>query len=181
MITIGGRGQNLIIVFPTPTRVCHWRLDESFLKKPVREELGQRIFNYFQLNVGSVGSQGILWEEHKAVFRGHCIALGSRIKRNTALQIESLSTQLRSLEAKLAVNPSKLTLRCIVATRSKLKALSMGRVEKLRLYSQHRFYKRANKAHTLLAKMLRDDKDQRNPHLLRTRTGSIILISILAK
>lgn len=77
---------------PYPTRVCHWRLNESFLSKPQYwEELGQCISNYFQFNEGVVGSQVFLWEAHKAVFRGHCIALGSRIKRNTALQISSLS------------------------------------------------------------------------------------------
>lgn len=63
------------------TRVCHWRLNETLLKKPhLREELSQGISRYFLENEGSVSSPLTLWEAHKAVLRGQCIAIGSRIK-----------------------------------------------------------------------------------------------------
>lgn len=40
-----------------PTRICHWRLNETLLRIPqLREELKQHIINYFQINDGSVSS-----------------------------------------------------------------------------------------------------------------------------
>lgn len=81
--------------------------------------------------------------------------------------------QLHLLEAKLAVNPTKRTLRDILAIRCKLKALYLGRVNKIVLVG-HRFYVRANKTYTLLAKMFSDNTDHRTPHLLQNNTSTII-------
>lgn len=41
------------------------------------------------------------------------------------------------------------------------------------MYFHQRYYERANKAHTLLVKMLREDAAQRTPHLLRTPGGGM--------
>lgn len=68
-----------------PTRICHWRLNESLLKKPTyREELRKHIVDYFEINEGSVSSSSLLWDAHKAVICGHCISLSARIKKNVA-------------------------------------------------------------------------------------------------
>lgn len=58
---------------------------KSTQKPPHREELQKHILDYFQTNEDSVSSQAVLWEAHKAVIRGYCIALGSRIKKDVAL------------------------------------------------------------------------------------------------
>lgn len=81
---------------------------------------------------------------------------------------------LHALEGKLSVRPSKRLLRQIVATRSKLKTLAMGRVEKLLLYSRQRFYERANKSHTILARLLREDTARLTPHSLRNAQGTVV-------
>lgn len=157
------------------TRVCHWRLNESLLKKPqLREELRQGISRYFLENEGSVSSPLTLWEAHKAVLRGQCIAIGSRLKRDIKAQVDTLMTTLHTLESTLAVRPSRHLLRKIIATRTKLKTLALGRVEKLLLYSRQRFYERANKSHTILARMLREDTVRRTPHSLRSESGAVL-------
>lgn len=51
--------------------------------------------------------------------------------------------------------------------------LALGKTEKLLLYSHQRFYECANKASTLLAKMLRDDAAQRFPYSLRKAKGAV--------
>lgn len=160
---------------PVPTRICHWRLNESLLKKKqLREEIERVISDYFITNEGSVSSQVTLWEEHKAVIRGQCIAIGSKIKRDVVLQVESLNSQLSALELKLASRPSRRTLRRILNIRSKLKTLALGRTEKLLLYSHQRFYERAKKAHTLLADMLRAGTVWRTPHAWKNNRGMVI-------
>lgn len=78
-----------------------------------------------------------------------------------------MSLKLCSLEARLTDNPTKRTLRQILKIRSKLKTFASGRAEKLLLHSRQTFYEWANKAYTLLAKMLREEAAQRTPNSLR--------------
>lgn len=85
------------------------------------EEPRRYILDYFQTNKGSVSSLAALWEAHKAVIRGQCIAMGTRAKKDVALQVETLSTQLWAPEEKLSDNPSKRPLRRILEVCSKLK------------------------------------------------------------
>lgn len=119
------------------TRVCHSRLNENLLKKPQhREGLQKHIVDYFHLNEGSVFSTSALWEAHKAVIRDHCIAMGTRIKKDVALQTETLLLQLRSLEERLSVKPTCNTRRKMVEIHAKLKTLALGKAEKLLLYSR---------------------------------------------
>lgn len=47
---------------------------------------------------------------------------------------------------------------------SKLKTIALGKAEKRILYSHQRYYERANKSHTLLAKMLMENAAQRIPY-----------------
>lgn len=65
------------------------------------------------------------------VIRGQCIAIGSRIKKDVALQINALTIQLRTLEATLSVKPTRCALRKIVLIRSKLRTLAVGNVKRL--------------------------------------------------
>lgn len=102
------------------------------------------------------------------------IALGTRIKKNLTLQTKVLTLQLRSLENDLVKRPSRRVLRKIVSLRSKLRTLAHGRVEKSLLYTRQKYYVWANKPHTLLAKMLRDETVQRTPYSVRDPQGTIV-------
>lgn len=93
----------------TPTRVCHWCLNESLLKRlQHREELKKSVTDYFQITKGLVSSQAAFWEAQKVVIRGHCIAIGARFKKYVTLQVNTLNLQLQSLESRLASKPYKL-------------------------------------------------------------------------
>lgn len=80
---------------PVHTRIYHWRLNKSLLKKlQNRAELWKHIVDYINLNEGSVSSIAALWEAHKVVIRWHCIAMGSKIKKDVALHTETLNATL---------------------------------------------------------------------------------------
>lgn len=91
-----------------------------------------------------------------------------------ALQVESLSGQLRFARIKLATYPSRRNLRQIVNVHSKLKTLALGKTEKLLLYLRQRYYEWSNKSNTLLARMLQEETAQRTTHLLRNTNGTVI-------
>lgn len=120
---------------PTPTGICHWRLNDS-----LRKELKKHITDYFCTKEGSVSSQSALREAHKAVIRGHCIAMGSRLKKDSIQQTNNVNLQLKSLEERMAINPTRHILRQILEDRSKLKTLALGNTEKLLLYSRQMYY-----------------------------------------
>lgn len=98
--------------------------------------------------------------------------ISAQLKKDAAYQTETVSLKLRCLEEKLTVMPTRNILRKIVETRLKLKTLALGRAEKLLLYLRQRFYDRANKLHTLLAKMLRDEAAHSAPYSVRNTAGS---------
>lgn len=158
-----------------PIRKCHWRLNEQLLKRPdLREELLKHIEDYFLLNGGLVSSPAVLWEAHKAVIRGQCISMATRLKKTAnQLRVELLA-RLQSLESSLPTNPSITMLRKIVDLRAKLKSPSFQKSEKLLLYTKQRYYERGNKAHTLLAKQLRDNRERLTPHTLRNAAGELV-------
>ncbi|XP_069805749.1 ATP synthase subunit ATP5MJ, mitochondrial [Dendropsophus ebraccatus] len=158
----------------TPTRYCHWRLNESLLKfRPTRDSIKTSIQSYFLENGGSVESEATLWEAHKAVIRGQCIALSSRQKRDSQMALSEAKQDILALERSLARRSSLRTLRRLVAARARLKELSIMKVEKLLLYSKQRFFEKGNKAHTLLANMLNDRAASRSPQVLRDSTGAL--------
>lgn len=158
-----------------PLRRCHWRLNERLLKQPdLRDALLKRIEEYFIDNGGSVSSPAILWEAHKAVIRGHCISMSTRLKRDANKLRVEYAAKLRVLESSLSSKPTVSTLRKIVDLRAKLRALSLQKTEKLLLYTRQRYYERGNRAHTLLAKQLREDRERHTPHSLRNSRGEIV-------
>lgn len=158
-----------------PLRACHWRLNEYLLKNPdYREELRKSVSSYFELNAGSVSSASVLWEAHKAVFRGNAIELGSRLKKSAKAQDTLLRGRLRRLEERMFANPTIRTLRGIVEVRSRLKELAMKGVEKLLLYSKRKYYEFGNKAHTFLARRLKDRAVQAAPQALKRTDGTLM-------
>lgn len=71
-------------IFTALPKTCHWRLNESLLRNiEFKDQLQLKLTEYFQLNEGSVPDTSILWEAHKAFFRGECISAGSRMKQDS--------------------------------------------------------------------------------------------------
>lgn len=137
---------------------CHWQLNKNLIKNPAyREELVRNsVSSYFHFNTGSVSSISSLWEVQKAVLWGKPIAFGSCLKRNAVEQNLVLRGHLRQLEVTMFSRPTIRTLGDLVEVCSRLKELAMRGVEKLLLYSKQKYYEFGNRAHTFLAKRLKD-------------------------
>ncbi|KAG8551091.1 hypothetical protein GDO81_018454 [Engystomops pustulosus] len=69
-------------------------------------ELLQHLKFFYDQNDGSVSSEAILWEAQKAVMRGHCISLGSRLKKDSMWQLTDHQDTVNRPYAKLYSLPS---------------------------------------------------------------------------
>lgn len=100
---------NLDIILSAPKpRTCHWHLNECLLRNPESQNLlQQKLFEFFQINEGSVLEVSTLWEAHKAFFRGECISAGSRLKRDAVKLKAELTSQLRAAETSLLHSPPR--------------------------------------------------------------------------
>lgn len=95
-----------LMLSQTYTKSCHWRFNDHLLQSEVsRSILANSLKDYFILNSGSVSQVYTLWEAHKAVFRGACIAEGSRLKRDRNSLLQSLMSALVAAERRLLVVP----------------------------------------------------------------------------
>lgn len=104
-----------------------------------RTKLATGLKEFFQLNVGSVSNFSTLWEAHKAVFRGECIAESSRLKKDRNKLIQSLSADLVTAERKLLCNPTVLKLRKVISLREHIKLVQLGRAAKSLLWTKQKF------------------------------------------
>lgn len=68
---------------------CHWQLNDFLLKNiSTKADLGtalKKLKLYFAENTTPDISSGTLWEAHKSVIRGQCIAISTAWKKNTTL------------------------------------------------------------------------------------------------
>lgn len=159
----------------TAYRPYNWKLNTFLLQHiPSKTELISTLAHYFAENNTPDISTSTLWEAHKAVVRGRCMALSSAMKKDalaTKLQTEK---ELRALENQLQQSPTLTLLKKVVKLRTTLSDLAMGRVEKAILRLRQLYYDKGNKAHSLLAKKLRDTSHISTPHQIKTKSGSLL-------
>ncbi|XP_073529667.1 uncharacterized protein [Phyllobates terribilis] len=93
-------------------------------------------------------------------------------EKQVCQHLASFTLQFRLLERRFASSPSTGTLRKLLATRDKLKDLSIRKVEKMLVFSKKRYYEKGNKAHTLLARQLQDRSVAAAPQALRDDEGT---------
>lgn len=63
-------------------KVWNWRLNESIIQdEQNNQEIKKELEYYFKINRSYDTSPQTLWEAHKAVIRGICIKIGSKIKK----------------------------------------------------------------------------------------------------
>lgn len=152
----------------------NWQLNNFLLQHvPSRSELETTLKNYFSDNNTPDISLTTLWEAHKAVFRGRCIALSSAMKRNaiaTKLQTEK---ELKILELRLQTSPSISLLKKVVCLRNTLRDLALGQVEKALLRLKQTYYDKGNKAHSLLARKLSERSHMSAPHQIKDRSDTL--------
>lgn len=97
------------------TRV--WKLNESLLQTPEILVEVTRELQYFQMNDQRDCDPGILWEAHKVVIRGVLIKHGARIKKQRTEKLESLLSEIHTLESRLKQDPTLELERDLMALR----------------------------------------------------------------
>lgn len=86
---------------------CHWQLNKFLLQHlPSKTKLESTLKLYFLENNTSAVSLATLWEAHKAVLQGRCIALTSAMKKDTRATKLQTERELRALELCLQPSPS---------------------------------------------------------------------------
>ncbi|KAM4034665.1 LOW QUALITY PROTEIN: uncharacterized protein ACNLHF_021335 [Anomaloglossus baeobatrachus] len=117
------------------------RLNESLLTNTTsRESLRKVMQNYFSENSQSLPSFPLIWEAHKAVVRGECIALSSKLKKDSQQRYRQCEKDLRTAENQLQTHPTKTRLKKVIDFRTKLKEISHGNIERLLRYSRQKYY-----------------------------------------
>lgn len=137
------------------TRSCHWRLNDHLLQSEVScSILAKGLEDFFQLSIGSVSRFSTLWEAHKAVFCGACIAEGSRLKKDRNRLIQSLTSALVTTERRLLCGPTVMKLQKVTSLREQIKLIQLGKAARSLLWTKQKFYEYSNKPHRMLSNKL---------------------------
>uniref|UniRef100_H3AYR5 Endonuclease/exonuclease/phosphatase domain-containing protein n=1 Tax=Latimeria chalumnae TaxID=7897 RepID=H3AYR5_LATCH len=85
-----------------------WHMNTSLLQVGGhKEEIRAIVCEYLELNEGSVPANALLWEAGKAYFRGHIMALSSRVRRENLGKIRELEQCIKDLESVMGSSPSQ--------------------------------------------------------------------------
>lgn len=113
-----------------------------------------------------------LWEAHKAVFHGECIAEGSRLKKDRNSFLQTLTTALAKAERQLLCSPTVLKLCKVTTLREQIKSTQLEKAVKSLLWSKQKFYEFSNKPHKILVNKLRPRPFNSFPDFLLQTDGS---------
>lgn len=75
-------------------------------------------------------SESTLWEAHKAVVRGCCMAMAAKHRKDAQTKLASIRQHIVQLENCLASKPLKTHLRSLLAARTQLRYLLIHKVER---------------------------------------------------
>ncbi|KAM9308203.1 uncharacterized protein PAF06_012368 [Gastrophryne carolinensis] len=148
-----------------------WSLNTSLLAYPeVVSLISDSLTEYFELNDTLEVSASICWEAHKPTIRGKLIQIASQKKRERNFHFDRLYLEVAE-KAKSQSTPS---------ARSELHNISQelnlalaGKAEKVLRRIKHKFYCKANKPDTLLAKKLKTPEQVYCPIRLKDVRGEI--------
>ncbi|XP_040178291.1 uncharacterized protein LOC120910599, partial [Rana temporaria] len=156
-------------------REWHWKINESLLKDPEYEEkIVQEMEGFFSDNeVGEV-SPSCIWETHKCFMRGILISMGTQRKRKIGRQIETLLGEIRKLE-----NVHKKTLAIQIEeklrqTREELNLLLTDNAKASLKRGKRAFYEYGNKPSRMLARALRETRNQNHIDGIKTTGDRIV-------
>ncbi|CAH2303361.1 Hypothetical predicted protein, partial [Pelobates cultripes] len=136
-------------------------LNDTLLNDPAYiTQLQENLTNYFAENNTLAVSPTQIWEAHKAVLRGHIIALASKHKKAREHQIVTLTEEIRHLETAHKKSMSLENYKQLLDKRSALQSLLNMKIQRFLLLSKHKFYTRGGKCGRLLARAIQKEKQQ---------------------
>lgn len=133
-----------------------WRANNYILQHPTYSlDIEKHISDYFDLNKGSVGDPVTVWNAHKAVIRGIVMKLSSVCKKKRTQQIDTLTSQIATLESQHKTNPDPNTQAQLLTLRRDLRSLLLHSYELIQRKLKATTYSTSNKAGKRLAQRLK--------------------------
>lgn len=134
----------------------YWRLNVSLLNdKEIVKEIKQQVKEYFEINDNGEVNPAILWDGAKAVIRGKCIQISSRMKKQRQEQQIKLENKIKQLEIQHRNIGSHRILSELKEARKSLDKLLSYKAEGALRFSKQKYYESGNRASRLLAFQLR--------------------------
>ncbi|KAJ1091737.1 hypothetical protein NDU88_004854, partial [Pleurodeles waltl] len=124
-----------------PTKRPMWRLNAWHLQdKDYTQELRNHLSQYFELNVGSVQSPGIIWAACKATLRGHAKHILWSRERDQNSQISVMETEALRLDRQHVNSASASTMRRLTRVREDIKHMMLESAKHMWRASAARIY-----------------------------------------
>lgn len=145
-----------LILEPDLIKKSRWRLNVSLLHDTeLCKYLEQELDNFFELNMGSTERVGTVWEASKAYIRGKLIAYASKKKKEQMQRINTIETELKTLEKRLSECYDEILLRQICDLKLQINDIYNKKVEYALFRLNTNFYESGEKAGKLLARQLK--------------------------
>uniref|UniRef100_A0A8C5D9N9 Reverse transcriptase domain-containing protein n=1 Tax=Gouania willdenowi TaxID=441366 RepID=A0A8C5D9N9_GOUWI len=116
----------------------------------------------------------LLWESLKAYLRGQIISYSAHVKKIRMLKIQTLLTELKSLDQQLAVIQTTDLFRRRVAIQTELDLITTNEAERLLLHSRCKYYEHGDKSGRLLAHQLRRQAASRLIPRIKNDSGALV-------
>uniref|UniRef100_A0A8C5MLB2 Reverse transcriptase domain-containing protein n=1 Tax=Leptobrachium leishanense TaxID=445787 RepID=A0A8C5MLB2_9ANUR len=163
---------SLWISLPGVKAPWSWRLNFSLLQNPeVRAEITAALDRYFLDNDTEGIHSDVLWLAHKPVIRGLLIQIGSRLKRERLQRLSDLQALLADREAAHKISRTQGDYEALLLVQQDLRAELTSDAARSLAWSKRSFYEYSNKAHTFLARKLRNQHRSHAVTSARTPSG----------
>lgn len=165
----------MAVTVPLPYRQpFKWRLPYNSLFDPVfNEEIRNHITEYFAFNTGTVTSCITLWDAFKSVIRGHCIAGQTRVLKDIRNRLQSLETELHTLETQYYATASTTLFTAIRTKLTDYQEEAQRETQFLCKHAQARSYGERDRPSKTLAYLLRPPRGTNHITELHTPDGGV--------
>eukprot|EP00079_Xenopus_tropicalis_P032749 XP_017946520.1 PREDICTED: UDP-Gal:betaGlcNAc beta 1,4- galactosyltransferase, polypeptide 1, gene 1 isoform X1 [Xenopus tropicalis] len=169
------------IITLTLTSLAHkplnniWRLDDSLLSNPQHQQtIESELESYFTHNNTPDIASPTLWAAHKAYIRGILIQLKIKARKERTKATNWLGIKMQQLEDQLKTNPNDTKSKQeLEKTKTELNLLLTEKEITNLQWTKQKFYRKANKADTMMARQL-SNKFNKSPFTqIRLKDGSL--------
>lgn len=136
-----------------------WQTNNYILQHPSYSlDIEKHIHEYFDVNKGSEGDPVTVWNAHKAVIRDNIMQLSSMCKMKSTQQIDTLTSQIVTLESQHKTNPEPNVQAQLLTLRRDLRSLLLHSYELIQRRLKASSYSTSNKAGKRLAQRLKGQR-----------------------
>lgn len=166
---------SVVFDFNSPKRETTWRLRPSLLNDvDFCKYLSKKIEDFMQTNDTLDTSDSILWETFKVVMRGHIISYEAAQKKERNSRLKQINDNLTRLELLYRQHGNNITLQEIANLKYEYNTILTKQVSDQMSRLRLRFFELGDKPHTLLARQLRGQQNNRAIHRIISTTGDTL-------